>query len=68
MEENRAAVTAAAGQGFRAGGREKERMHMKRSSGILLPVTALSGPYGIGTLGRAAYGLVDFLAAAWTSS
>ena len=64
MEENRAAVTAAAGQGFRAGGKEKERMHMKRSSGILLPVTALSGPYGIGTLGRAAYDFVDFLAAA----
>ena len=37
---------------------------MKRSSGILLPVSALPSPYGIGTLGRAAYEFVDFLAAA----
>jgi 4-alpha-glucanotransferase len=35
---------------------------MKRSSGILLPIAALPSPYGIGTLGRAAYDFIDFLA------
>ena len=34
---------------------------MKRASGILLPITSLPGPYGIGTLGREAYRFVDFL-------
>ncbi len=34
---------------------------MKRSAGILLPIAALPSPYGIGTLGRAAYDFVDFL-------
>ena len=37
---------------------------MDRSSGILLPVSALPGPYGIGTLGQAAYDFTDFLAKA----
>lgn len=37
---------------------------MKRSSGILLPVFSLPSPYGIGTLGQAAYQWVDFLARA----
>ncbi len=32
-----------------------------RSSGILLPVSALPSDYGIGTLGRGAYAFVDFL-------
>ncbi len=32
-----------------------------RTSGILLPVSALPGPYGIGTLGREARNFVDFL-------
>lgn len=35
-----------------------------RSSGVLLPVFSLPGPYGIGTLGRSARDFVDFLAAA----
>ena len=39
-------------------------MTMKRSSGILMPVSALPSPYGIGTLGKAAYDFADFLAAA----
>lgn len=34
---------------------------IKRSSGILLPIFSLPSPYGIGTLGRAAYDFVDFL-------
>lgn len=37
---------------------------LERSSGILMPVSALPGPYGIGTLGQAAYDFVDFLAEA----
>ena len=37
---------------------------MTRSSGILLPVSALPGPCGIGDLGTAARKFIDFLAAA----
>ena len=32
-----------------------------RSSGILLHITSLPGPYGIGTMGKQAYDFVDFL-------
>ncbi len=32
-----------------------------RSSGILMPVFSLAGPYGIGTLGKQALAFVDFL-------
>ena len=32
-----------------------------RSSGILMHITSLPSPYGIGTLGKAAYRFVDFL-------
>ena len=34
---------------------------MKRSCGILMPISALPSDYGIGTLGKAAYDFVDFL-------
>ena len=37
---------------------------MTRSSGILLPVSALPGPCGIGDLGADARDFIDFLAAA----
>ena len=37
---------------------------MERAAGILLSVSSLPSPYGIGTLGKAAYDFVDFLAAA----
>ena len=37
---------------------------MNRSSGVLLPVSALPSPHGIGTLGAEAYRFIDFLAAA----
>ena len=37
---------------------------MERSAGILLSVSSLPSPYGIGTLGKAAYDFADFLAAA----
>jgi len=36
-------------------------METTRSSGILLHITSLPGKYGIGTLGKEAYGFVDFL-------
>lgn len=39
-------------------------MTMKRSSGILMPVSSLPSPYGIGTFGKAAYDFADFLHAA----
>lgn len=32
-----------------------------RSAGVLLPIFSLPSPYGIGTLGKAAYEFVDFL-------
>jgi len=37
---------------------------MQRGSGVLLHLTSLPGPYGIGTMGQAAYEFVDFLKAA----
>ena len=37
---------------------------MDRSSGILMPMSSLPSPYGIGTMGKAAYEFVDFLEAA----
>ena len=40
---------------------------MKRSCGILLSVSSLPSPYGIGSLGKAAYNFVDFLADAGQS-
>ena len=36
---------------------------MIRSSGILMPMSSLPSPYGIGTMGKAAYKFVDFLKA-----
>ena len=38
-----------------------------RGAGILLPVFSLPSPYGIGTMGRAAYGWIDFLYESWQS-
>ena len=34
---------------------------MKRSSGILMHITSLPSPYGIGNMGKAAFDFVDFL-------
>ena len=34
---------------------------MERSCGILLPVSSLPSPYGIGSMGKAAYDFIDFL-------
>lgn len=38
-----------------------------RESGILMHITSLPGPYGIGTMGKRAYAFVDFLEAAGQS-
>ena len=40
---------------------------MRRSAGILMPISALPSRYGIGTLGEAAYEFIDFLEAAGQS-
>ena len=32
-----------------------------RNSGILMHITSLPGPYGVGTMGSEAYRFVDFL-------
>ena len=37
---------------------------IERSSGVLMPMSSLPSPYGIGTMGRTAFRFVDFLAAA----
>jgi len=37
--------------------------HFKRGAGILMPVSSIPSPYGIGTFGRAAKEFVDFVAA-----
>ena len=36
-------------------------MSIKRSAGILLPISSLPSRYGIGTLGKSAYDFIDFL-------
>ena len=38
-----------------------------RKSGILMHISSLPGPYGIGTMGKCAYEFVDFLKAAGQS-
>ncbi len=37
---------------------------MNRSAGVLMHITSLPSPYGIGTMGKEAYAFVDFLAEA----
>ena len=44
----------------------KENMDL-RSSGVLMHITSLPGPYGVGTMGRQAYSFVDFLKSAGQS-
>ena len=39
-----------------------------RGSGILMHITSLPGPYGVGTMGASAYGFVDFLKKAGQSN
>lgn len=44
--------------------RIKKQKPFPRGAGVLLPVSSLPSPYGIGTLGRAAYTFIDFLSKA----
>ena len=37
---------------------DASRHGLERGAGILMPISALPGPYGIGTLGKSAYGSV----------
>ncbi|MCI9067422.1 MAG: 4-alpha-glucanotransferase, partial [Lachnospiraceae bacterium] len=37
---------------------------LERGAGVLLPITSLPSPYGIGTFGKAAYEFIDFLKSA----
>lgn len=48
---------------FRSG----KELHIMRASGILMHISSLPSPYGIGTLGKEAYRFVDFLADAGQS-
>ena len=34
---------------------------LERGAGLLLPISSLPSPYGIGTLGKEAYKFVDYL-------
>ena len=43
---------------------KRGREYIMRESGILMPVSSLPGPYGIGCFGKAALEFVDFLAEA----
>ena len=36
----------------------------KRRAGVLMPVSSLPSPFGIGTLGKGAYAFIDWLALA----
>lgn len=38
-----------------------QNMELERGAGVLMPISALPSPYGIGTLGEEAYFFVDFL-------
>lgn len=39
----------------------KKQKPMRRGAGVLMPVSSLPSPYGIGAFGKAAYDFVDFL-------
>lgn len=43
---------------------KKKDNSLKRGAGLLLPISGLPSPYGIGTLGKEAYKFVDYLVAA----
>ena len=45
-------------------GAGKKVTAMERKSGILMPMSSLPSPYGIGTMGKSAYRFVDFLKSA----
>ncbi|MCR4895586.1 MAG: 4-alpha-glucanotransferase [Lachnospiraceae bacterium] len=45
---------------------KKHKTHIRRA-GVLLPISSLPSPYGIGTFGKEAYAFVDFLSKAGQS-
>lgn len=49
----------------------KHKIHggnrMKKTAGMLMPISSLPSPYGVGTLGSAAYRFIDFLRGAGCS-
>lgn len=47
---------------------QRKVLKMKRQSGVLLHISSLPGPYGIGDLGKEAYNFVDFLKSTGTSA
>ena len=48
--------------GFKSQGTDMEtNFEYKRSCGVLMHISSLSSPYGIGTMGKEAYKFVDFL-------
>ena len=49
------------GESFAFSGNLQKEGEPMRSSGILMHITSLPGPYGIGTLGKNAFAFVDFL-------
>ncbi|NLL17949.1 MAG: 4-alpha-glucanotransferase, partial [Clostridia bacterium] len=49
---------------FRKEQAKVKNLPLPKAAGVLLPVTALSGSFGIGDLGKGAYRFVDFLAGA----
>ena len=42
--------------------KETNKNDLARGAGILLAISSLPSPYGIGTFGKSAYDFVDFLA------
>lgn len=40
---------------------KEKQMNLDRGAGILMPISALPSPYGIGTLGKESYCFIDFL-------
>ncbi|CAB1246193.1 4-alpha-glucanotransferase [Ruminococcaceae bacterium BL-4] len=45
----------------------RKQKRLPRGAGILLPISALPSPYGIGTFGRDAYHFIDFLCSSGVS-
>lgn len=41
--------------------RQRSKMDKRRRSGVLMPISALPGKYGIGTLGKSAKDFIDYL-------
>ena len=49
---------------MKTNGNEKTENKTSRKTGVLMPVSSLPSPFGIGTLGKGAYAFIDWLAQA----